>query len=464
MTGEAMRAHTRRSLRLSPRTWLIILAALLLGAAYGVPAQPARAHTDATPDQNCTLIVPNSPLTATGLATPYQLTNTDAGQTCNESNPNQSAFVQAVIFDTANNTFSVYEPLVIDQGSTPLVNPVTPTLPAHAVVALWFGFNANNLTLAEASAGTLTAANCVNGIPGSVFGQFAYCNAVAFFKATNAAINNGNLHVPALGTANDGQPCPTVRDFFVVDQDQSDNVQTQYLVLGTQIAQNNAANLAAHPTATTIGNPRDNALVSKILDPALGCTPWTAPDLVNPGNKVPALPLDELQARQFQRTPVAQVPNGDPMVLVNGGYDLAKTNAYRAGVDQRILTDIDDADTARYCREMLRIQPARLTLDQAKLSAIGSPAPTVASNLFTFLMTRFSGSYALLNCANLLNLPDPTVLTVSGGITTAASFDPAILQHDLQTIRPLQEKDFNADAANPGDDQGDQGGRGNQDN
>jgi hypothetical protein len=437
-----------------------MLAVLLLGSAYAVPAQSAHAHTDGPlDDQNCTLILPPSPLTATGLSTPFQLTNTDTGLTCDETNAAQSAFVQAVIFDTQHNTFSVYEPLVVNKSNpTPAVAPIVPTLPAHAIVALWFGFNANNLTLADTDAGaTLAGANCINGIPGSVFGQFAYCNAVAFFKATNAAINNGNLHVPALGTANDGQPCPTVRDFFVVDQDPSDNVQTQYLANNAtgQTAQNNAANAAAFAGSSVIGNPSDNALVSKILDPALGCKPWTAPDLAAPGKQTPALPLDELQARQFQRTPVAQIPNGDPMVLVNGTtYDLAKTNAYRAGVDQRILTDIDDADTARYCREMLRIQPARLMLDQAKLNAIPSPAP-IATTLFNFLLTRFSGSYALLNCADLLNLPDPTKLTVDGGgVTTAASFDPAILQHDLQTIRPLQERDFNADAAHVGDDQG----------
>jgi hypothetical protein len=31
------------------------------------------------------------------------------------------------------------------------------------------------------------------------------------------------------GKARDGLPCPTVRDFAVVDQDQSDNVNTHYL-------------------------------------------------------------------------------------------------------------------------------------------------------------------------------------------------------------------------------------------
>src|SRR5690349_17075520 len=62
------------------------------------PAVTAAATT-ATPNPDCTLIVPRNPLTATGLATPYQLTATDPGQgACNEANTAQSAFVQAAVF------------------------------------------------------------------------------------------------------------------------------------------------------------------------------------------------------------------------------------------------------------------------------------------------------------------------------------------------------------------------------
>ncbi len=36
---------------------------------------------------------------------------------------------------------------MIDAGTTAAVAPVLPTIPANAVVALWFGFNGGNLTL-----------------------------------------------------------------------------------------------------------------------------------------------------------------------------------------------------------------------------------------------------------------------------------------------------------------------------
>ena len=82
-------------------------------------AQPAAATAAAAavPNPNCTLMVPVDPLTATGLATPYQLVATDPGQgPCDEANPAQSAFVQAAIFDPATNTIAVYNPLEIGRA------------------------------------------------------------------------------------------------------------------------------------------------------------------------------------------------------------------------------------------------------------------------------------------------------------------------------------------------------------
>jgi hypothetical protein len=99
-------------------------------------------------NSNCTIIVPDDPLSAAGLATPYQLTaTTPADGECHETNPNSSAFVQAAIIDLATGQISIYNPLVIDQNTTPAAGatPTPPTLPDNAIVALWFGFNGNNL-------------------------------------------------------------------------------------------------------------------------------------------------------------------------------------------------------------------------------------------------------------------------------------------------------------------------------
>jgi hypothetical protein len=420
-----------------------------------VAPQLVRAQSDATPNPNCSLIVPNNPLSAEGLATPYQLVATDptAGD-CHETNSAQSAFVQAAIIDPATGQISIYNPLVVDQFATPAVPPVVPTLPANGIVALWFGYNGDTLTL-QAADGVLAGASCVNGADGANFGQFAYCNAPAFFKAAHRARRRGMLTIPPLGTAADGRPCPTVRDFFVVDQDQSDNLPTSYLMTSEGMAQRTQANLSRFPDAVTLGNPSDNRLVDVALAGALGCTPWKAADLADPGQVIPALPLNELQARARQGFPIALIPAGNPMVLNNGSKDLVKVNAYRRGVDQPPVAWSFQADTARYCRNMLRIAPARMMQDQALLMPDAahptrglSPDPGAADSLFTFLAQRFVASYDILGCSNLLHVPDPIALTVNGdGVTTAATVNPNAIWRARQFLSGCERQDRSQDNA-----------------
>jgi hypothetical protein len=382
-----------------------------------------------TVNQDCSLIVPAQPLTAQGLATPYQLvaTNPDNGA-CNEANPAQAAFVQAAIVDPATGTLAVYDPLVIDQGTQPAMAPVMPTLPDGGVIGIWFGFNGNNLTLQDAN-NSLEDGKCVNGTNDSIFGQFAFCNAPAFFRAANQAIQAGKLVPPPLGKAKDGLTCPTVRDFAVVDQDQSDNVTTTYLMNGNgQIAQMNATNFAAMQGAQTQANGSDNRLLAVKLDAALGCTPWMAPDLANPGQMTTALPLNELQAAAHQAAPVALVPGRDPMVLVNKNTNLRKVNTYRSGVDQPRVEEQKQttANTRQYCSNLLAIAPSRMQLDADLTKAQPSPDPAAANTLFTFLAQRFVFTYEAngLNCTKLIGKPDPiSVKTDDNGVAIDATID-----------------------------------------
>ena len=127
----------------------LAVVAAAVGATHVLTARTAA--DAAAPNANCTLIVPANPLSAQGLATPYQLTATDpAAGPCNEANSAQTAFVQGAIINPATGTISIYDPLVVDAGTQPAVTPTVPTLPAGAVVALWFGYNGNTLTLAGA--------------------------------------------------------------------------------------------------------------------------------------------------------------------------------------------------------------------------------------------------------------------------------------------------------------------------
>ncbi len=433
--------YTRKKRRFSPLLLIgasVTVVLVLVGGVFFAMQQRGSSGAAAV-NMNCSLTIPPNPLSAQGLATPYQLVATNPAQgPCNEANPNQSAFVQAAIIDPATGKVSIYEPLVIDQGTQPAVAPVVPHLPARAVVALWFGDNGNTLTLLRNNARgnhntqrTHVAlrgganANCVNGTPGSPFGQFAYCNAPAFFAAAHAAIAAHKLVIPALGTGNDGLPCPTVRSFRVVDMDQSDNVQTRYLVTANgQVAQFSAANQGKLANATTIGNPSDNALVSRILDPALGCKPWTAPDLVDNNNPTAALALDELQAGAMQKAPVARVPLGDPMTLVNGQPSATKTNLYRMGVNQRLIPG-DNGNTTTYCKNLIAIAIPGLQTDKANFVNQASPDTGAANSLFTFLANRLNASLGAggLNCTGLLNIQNPVTLTTdANGVVTDATF------------------------------------------
>ncbi len=385
-------------------------------------AAPAAA---AAPNPNCTMIVPANPLTATGLSTPYQLTATSAaGGPCNEANAAQSAFVEASIIDPATGAVSVYRPLVIDKGTKPAAAEVVPTLPANAVVALWTGFNGTTLTL-QATNNSLQQGQCVSGLQGSPFGQVAACNAPAFFQTANKAIAAGQLTIPALATAKDGQPCPTTRDFGLIDQDQSDNVVTSYLATGNgTTAQNTAANTAALAGATPLVNGSDNLLLDGFVDPALGCTPFTAPDLTNPGQQVGSLALDELQAAADQKAPIALVPLNDPMTLNNNNQSRTKTNLFRVNVDQPPLAAADTPTS--YCQNMVTISQQRTQLDKALTMNGPSPAPANANNLFTFLAMRLNQSFTNLGCGALLKMADPVTLQMNGnGVVIGATFAAA---------------------------------------
>jgi hypothetical protein len=247
---------------------------------------------------------------------------------------------------------------------------------------------------------SLTEGMCVNGLPDSIFGQVSYCNAPAFFQAANTAIQNKLLTIPALGNANapDGQPCPTVRDFSVVDQDQSDNVTTTYLITANgQIAQNTAANMQAlmqQQGAQTQTNGSDDRLLAIALDGALGCTPFMAPDLANNNAMIAAQPLNELQAAANQKAPVALVPLGDPMTLVgNTTTSTAKTDLYRAGVDQPPTGNSDGGNTNDYCTNLRNIAPQRIATDAPLTGVKASPDPAAANSLFTFLAQRFQTTF-----------------------------------------------------------------------
>ncbi|HEX5114493.1 MAG TPA: hypothetical protein VFW65_04755 [Pseudonocardiaceae bacterium] len=400
-------------------------------ASSAPPTTTTAAPADADPNPDCTLTVPANPLSAKGLATPYQLTATDPTKgACDEANDGQSAFVEATIINTATGALSVYRPLVVDAGASPAAPEIVPKLPAHAVVGLWFGFNGDNLML-RSHQGSLRAGNCENGTRGSIFGQFSFCDAAQFFAAANRAVRQGQIKIPAIGTGKDGLPCMTTRDYGLIDQDQSDNVISSYLVLPDgSMAQDTSANAAALPNSTTLVNGSDNLLLDGFVDPALGCTTFDAPDLTNPGQRVSSLALNELFAAARQARPIALVPEIDPMTLDNGRLSLAKTNLYRAGVNMGPFNRRTES-AATYCADTLTIGARRIQQDKQLFLAAPSPDTGAANNLYTFMAQRWDASLTNLNCDRVINVPPHPVQLVTdpNGVVVDAIFPTARHHH-----------------------------------
>ena len=384
-----------------------------------------------TANVNCAIIVPQHPLTATGLATPYRLTGPDGASPeasgCTMANAaNLGAFVQATILDPATGQLWVYEPLVITKGTRPAAAPVVPKLPTGAVVTIDFGFNGDTLTQVGGTPRALKQGHCQNGMRGSPYGQVSFCHGTHFFWAARRAERKGRLTVPSAGTSpKTGQACPTTRSFAVIDQDQSDNVTTQYLLTASgRTAQFSKSNAAAMTGASVISNGSDNVLLDDFLDPALGCKPFTAPDLSQGGAPGTSQALDELSAAKSQAAPVALVPENDPMVLVNGALNATKTNHYRDMVGQpEISSKTDAADSpANYCRNMMNIQTRFLSNHEALLAAAPSPVPAVGNNLLSFMANRLIMSYVNLSCQKF-GVKNPVKVSFdSNGVATSATF------------------------------------------
>jgi hypothetical protein len=370
-------------------------------------------------------LVPANPLTGPGLATPYQ-------NNFNQSIAVNAAFVQGAWFDPNTNSIAGYNPLVVTMGTQPAVAPTPVTLPAGAVVGLWFGINGNTLTLSDNNNGAnVQAGVCTNGLTNSIFGQFAYCNAIQFFASSNAAITAGTLKVPPLGMANDGQICPTTHDFFVVDMDQSDNVITSYLITSKQlIAQGTTANINNLGTTVvgTLTNGSDLRLMGVALANAMGCPQWTVRDMADTNvNMIPVFGTVELQANVLQQPPIALVPVTHAMTRVNNQPSLQKTNAYRAGCGQTQAASLTQADGLTYCNNIYFTAPARLLKNEGPFTDFTSPDMNAASNLFAFLAQRFAATFGPdgLGCLSLLNVAPPVVPVMNmGGMFVGATITP----------------------------------------
>jgi hypothetical protein len=230
------------------------------------------------------------------------------------------------------------------------------------------------------------------------------------------------------GALGGGQNCPVTQNFDMIDQDQSDNVTSLYLLNPAtgQTAQDNAANAGSIPGSTTLANGSDNILLDGFIDPTLGCTPFQAPDLANNGALTSSQAMDELLSEKNPPALAALVPENDEMVLNgNGQFDAAKTNLYREELGQAPISRANNRvdSPAAYCQNMVNLQTAFLAANQATLSTGPSPVTAVGNNLFTFMANRLNMSFTNLGCQKF-GLTNPVTVTLDGnGAATAATFN-----------------------------------------
>ena len=404
--------------------------------------------------QDCILQVPKNPL-KNGLFDNWILTtNDDSDVVCSQANRQANVFVEATILDTRNGQLFVYFPLVVGYDTTPAAPTFSTDIYDYHVVTLHFGTNGNSLTLIptidySSNYNSLIDGNCVNGIPnGSIFGQFAYCNAVNFFKKVNEAIYNKYLIVPPLQNSLLGDICPTTRSFSVVDQNQSDNVLSQYLLLpDNSVAQDYEVNKSNFPNAKILGN---ESLLDIFINVAIGCVPFKAPDLIDNNILRSSLALNEIQANLNVNSQdiyiYALTPSIGPMTLDNGVESLIKVNLYRAGVNQPPLDKLNQNDNILYCNQLISFTPTFLSFHSNELANFKSPEPEIATNLLNFLANRFVNSLEILNCQALTGKSSPISvnlnengLVVSTNIPTSP-FNPYSIPTEIPNTQSTQHQ------------------------
>ena len=395
-----------------------------------VPAQTSFLQKEEAAGGDCMLTVPANPLSAQGLATPYQLSNGPNTNDCTMANAaNLGAFVQATILEPGGKLLE-YDPLVVTAGTAPAVAPPVPVIPAGSVVTIDTGFQGNIDFLTGPGAGAF-----VQGLPGSPFGQVAFANGPAFFIAAHFE----GVKPPALGTSPaDNMACQTVHDFSLVDQDQSDNVTTQYILTGG----GQTAEQGSGAAGMLINNGSDNLLLDHFLAPALGCqgSEFAVPSLSDPETMEATQATDELLANADQKAPVALVPVNDPMTTVGadtdiipgtppnaGNLSIFKTDLYRAELGQPLLFSNAVGNATTYCTN-LKNAGTRVAADEQLPGEINSGSPG-GMPLNTFMANRYAASLTLLNCAGFGGTP-------SAAPSTAPSDTPSTTPSDTPSTAP----------------------------
>ena len=373
-------------------------------------------QAEAADSTNCTVTVPDHPLTAKGLATPWVL-----GDGCTWANGGtEGVFIDATIL-APNGQIQVYNPLVINQGTTPAVAPTPPTIARGSQVILSVGYNGGALALVGRGA---RQGNCLDAFGNSLIDQTPQCNAANFYRMANAEIARGTLKIPAAGTGKDGQACQTTRDFALIDQDQSDNAVASYLFdpATGKSAQATAANVAAMPNATVESKRQRQRPAGQVRGSGAGLHAVHGPQHHQPGRGERVAGAERAVRPGRTRRARSRCSRSTTRSCWSAGSSAwARPTCTGPRPTSRCWprnTNLD-RNAAQYCQDMINIATPRLKLDAQFENDTASPVPDLGNNLTNFLAARLSGSFDNLNCKNY-GLTNPITLTTDdNGVATA---------------------------------------------
>ena len=398
--------------------------ALSLGVGVFVAASsggPAKVHaaaasssqgvTSSAVNTDCDIIVPAHPLTAKGLATPYQLTghadSSPGASGCQMINSVKlGAFVQATILDTRTGALSVYDPLVVTKGTRPAVAPggaeaAQPRRHHHR----------HRLQRRDPPPGRRDAGRAP---PGPLHRRRTGLALRAGVVLQRPRLLQGGLRPRALraaghpvrrdfqedgrdrGRAGNGPGLPDRAQLLMVDQDPSDNVTTAYLLNPAtgRTAQATAADKGAHAARQDAGQRQRQRPHRQLPRPGARLHPVGSARPGEPRRDDHVPGARRVARRRYEPKNAALIPENDGMVTdIGGNIDLAKANLYRSEIGQPLVNKRTQASSSpqMFCQNLINIQTPFLAANERVLAAAPSPVPTAGDTLYTFLASGWPG-------------------------------------------------------------------------
>ena len=352
--------------------------------------------------QICGLIVPENPLSYQGLNTPYILKSfTGNAADCSVLDQRTTVFVEIVIFDISASTFYIYNPLVVNRLKQIKIYDEIPQLPDQNIVGIWFGSNGVTFKLIDSN-NSLHFGDCIDGYNGSIFGNFAYCNARIFFTT----ISKYRISIPNIGKTVNGFTCLTTRSFEFNEQYQISNVISSYIVLNSyKIVMKTIKNLSIFKPLFIIISKSNGYILNNYISIATGCTIFAGYDFTEQFIMKTSMILNEIYAS----LDVEQVfiPSTHPSVTIDGVPNLNKLNLYRIGLNQSTVSEIDYNDSRLYCDGIYKKTPIFLYKHHDLLNNYITPDETLGNSLLNVMISRFLTSWNTYNCTEVLKVEFP---------------------------------------------------------